>query len=283
MFLRILTILVVLQCLSCAKDKPCSDNSTFSPDIDLVIGERIYGADSLFKSDTIITYFPNFAIGGADAKQVTEATWFVENSIETYSGKRLSLRFGSEHLERTFNIGFAYTIAPNAANCLTAPFKDTINKKFFLACGDSAFAAFYNVPYRKPVFLGKWRGSFTDEPNHVFPVTIIDFGPDPNLSDDTWNYNLRIYNMPEGCGGPKIYIPSEQFGCGGLQVSPDFYAPGMDNSYRAFRFFHGASNVCCPMMTVTGYVSPNNNNQIEINYENHATQKTRKFIGKREN
>ena len=267
----LVAVFVGMMTFSCCDDEnPCKDINPITADF--VIQQRLIDIDSVFSVDTVLLRYDrgihfDVRIYFSAAEENATYQWKVGNDLRTFTQKEFFLDFDAPYGE--MEVTLVVNKQPNTSCNPTDDGVDTATHKFFLLSDQ-------NFPYR---FEGVFTGSHTDSPTDVFDITIVDFGPTPqNPSYDPGYYDLRIFNLPKGCGAGEM--------------NPGNYSPGIkEYTYRQFYFSDtGATDEGdCPALSNGLGKLWNDDNTIMIDY---TIQKVdngtisyveKRFIGTRKN
>lgn len=124
-----------------------------------------------------------------------------------------------------------------------------------------------NTPY---AFEGTFTGYNESEPDRMFDVTIVNFGPFPPPSDSA-QYWLHVYNLTEGCGGEEVSIYQK--------------IPGMEQaSYRHFYIDESATaRTNCPEIRGYGRIDITGILTVDYLYRTLDTweERSNRFVGTR--
>lgn len=261
----------------CKKDpdpNPCLDSSPFKADFTL--GEMI--GDSLVATDTL-TYYRMTARAVAKYSSIK---WQIGSDPRSFDNQQeVGLNFGGATIGQTFVVRMIATGVANTACFPNDDGIDTVTKQFTRVCaigsGEYSCISKPGIKYVSPVY-GVWRGSMKDNPNRVFDITFVEFGEYPPPGANS-GFGTRLFNLPEGCGGPWTIGNLE--GCGGGPALPTskgrLVAPGA----VAFSSDERTGSDCCPYNTkMFGRVLGKERNEIII-YITDSNKKTTVFNGKR--
>jgi len=146
-------------------------------------------------TDTIINFRASFR---ADSIY-TSYKWIVGNHADTIKTRNFSLLFSIAELGKTLPIQLIATGAKNPCNPNDDGI-DTVNRTLtimYLAGLDNE--AFYPLQtVIKAPYLGKWHGSFKDNPTDTFTMFINNNGRAPGGVSIATFYGFRVYNLPKG-------------------------------------------------------------------------------------
>ena len=278
-FLLSMSIVWVLTIQSrCKKEQdPCENQAQFKADF--TIGEMVQ--DSFVPTDTLLNV--NFQVAVKANDKYQSFKWKIGDEPRDFANQQtVKLNFPADLAGRTFKITLFAKGVTNP-DCVPLPNDDgldTIIKQFTIGCNANFQECKSATRSIKQAYLGKWRGSLDDAPNHEFDIQIADFGADPNVSDDTLFYNLRLYNLPEGCGGPQTF--NAVTACGGKTISPFFYANEISEfGYNGFYISDAFGIGCCPPIKMYGQVVKSPQNLLIIYLTHKKDGKKQKFTGRR--
>lgn len=256
-FLLLLPLLTMFLIPACGDDEmpadPCDGKAPFRANFE--IGEVI--GDTPFVTDTVVRSYVTFSaeVGYGSYR------WFIGTDTTARTQREFTLRFDDAFIGQHFTVTLVAT-KPFYDNCFPEDDGiDTLSKTFYLACSElwdvcvNGYPDFaLGFPYE-----GKYEGYLSDAPDHRFTVQIVNFGIDPIPNDDIFWYYLRIYNLPEGCGGPAPGY------CGGLEVDPSYGTYDVQWGYRGFHAsgFNWGSE-CCTSVKLWGRLAPSDPDQIII-------------------
>ena len=269
----LLSSLWLISIQSRCKDEPTPDPclAKKTPTADFAIAEMV--GDSLVTTDTISNTEMQVVVHASPLYQSYK--WKIGSDPREWTTSRVTLSFDNSLSGETIQVTLIAKQAVDKTCFLDDDGIDTIVKKFTIACPSDLRCINAPVTFKRH-YLGKWRGIIQDEPNKEFDVSIVDFGRDPNERDDTVFYDMRIYNLPENCGGNQ-----KTGACGGQIISPYFFAPTIsEGGYKAFYCRREYQFTCCPPMSMFGKIDPNDRNRITI-YMNYTDGRKRIFNGRR--
>jgi hypothetical protein len=272
-------ILYVLIFNSCKKTPELYNDCEFKRPVSaaFLIGESVTG--KFYETDTIDIVSNSLLIkstGGYDS-----IYWKIGDDQRTFNTRTVALQFGITEIGKTIIVKNSVQGKSDLKCFPNGKTSDIQEKSFTIVCVDSVQAKSLNVPYTKPKFLGKWSGSNTDNSKDIFTVNMVNLGIDPNLSDDTIFYGIRIYNLPKGCGGKVNYSQPDNSSCGGAAISPSYYAHQPNQwGYAGFSMSVDPMVGCCPGVNMFGYVYKNDSIRIEYEILN-PTPVKKIFLGKR--
>jgi hypothetical protein len=248
-----------------------------------MLGEIV--GDSLVETDTIMNI--NFQVAMRADDNYDSVKWRIGGDPRDFLNQQtVKLSFPSSLAGESIKVTMFARGKPN--NVCPLPTNDdgldTVVKYFKIACNPN-FVECKNSPKisnKIQTFIGKWRGSNSDNPNREFDVQIVDFGEGPSIRNDTLFYNLRIYNLPENCGGPQDFLNSATTACGGKVTNPFFYAPEVEEfGFSSFYVSGGIGAGCCPPMAMFGRIDKKDRNMITINQILNKTGAKKTFVGRR--
>lgn len=272
-------VLSLLIFYSCKKTSESYNDCQYKTPLSaaFLIGETVTG--KFYETDTIDIISNSLllkATGGYDS-----ISWKIGDDQRTFNTRSVALQFGITEIGKTILVKTTVLGKSNFKCFPNGKTNDTKEKSFTIVCSDSVQAKFLNVPYKKPKFLGKWSGSNIDNTKDIFTVNVVNLGIDPNLSDDTLFYGIRIYNLPKGCGGKVNYIQPDNSSCGGTEISPSYYAHQPNQwGYAGFSMSVDPMVGCCPGVNMFGHVYKNDSIRIEYEILN-LTPVKKIFLGKR--
>jgi hypothetical protein len=133
-------------------------------------------------------------------------------------------------------------------------------------------------------YIGNFKGVFTDNAKDTFTVFIADHGMNPNPSNGSEFWDTRIYNLPNGCGGPdqKDVCPTVT----NTEIQRRYYAPAFQAGYLGFSGQDGVNEpgACCPEISFNGLVINQARDSVQIDckisYGGGPVQK-KVFLGKK--
>ncbi len=255
--------------IDCNNAKPISAN--------FLIGELV--GNNFYETDTID--IRNNSILFKATGRYDSLIWKIGYDPREFTLPTATAQFGIQQIGTTILAKLSVKGSPNF-NCFPSDkYQDFSERKFTVVCTDSLDALLYGTTYYKPKFISKWQGANLNNPSEKFIVNIVDLGIDPNPSNDTIFYGLRIYNLPQGCGGRINYVNPNNSACGGQIVSPSNYAYAIDQwGYAGFSVDESLEEGCCPGLKMFGYVYKTDS--IHIEYTTNGSSSTKKiFKGKR--
>jgi hypothetical protein len=266
----VLAICFTILTLSCCDNEidPCKKLQPVSAEFEFQ--QRFMGNDSIFAVDTVLL---RYVRGAHFARRVyfsafeEDATysWKVGDDSRTFTEKEFFLEFDEPIGE--VDVTLIVNKQPNTSCFPSDNGQDTVQHTLAILSDN-------NHPY---AFEGTFAGAHTDAPSDVFEITIIDFGPTPTIDPyDPGHYDIRIFNLPKGCGGNEI--------------TPARYAPEISEStYREFYFDGtGATQAgdCPQLFDGLGKLS-NNQQTLTIEYtiqtviDGEVKYTKKKFVGTR--
>ena len=204
-----LATLGILGLTTCEKTPdPCAAMKPVSADFDLY--------DGTVKTDTF--WSPATVTFKAKDSTAQSYEWSFPDGANTNDKRSFSLAFNNE--TGKIDVQLILKNKPQTACFPKDDGIDTVQKSVFLISY-----------YEPPQYVGTFIGSDDTNPSHKFEVTIANFGMEqPDLEPKGWyTVGIRIFNIPEGCGGGRINIYS--------------YSPGIrkiGSTYKTFVF--SASN-----------------------------------------
>jgi hypothetical protein len=237
------------------------------------IYEAFYGSNRIFPTDTIVNFIAMFK--GGD--NYDSYSWVVGTDPTVHVTQSFKLTFSLNEVGQTLPVTL---IASKDGQ------SDTVQKQFTVM-------AVKGTPNERATpfcvqlnYMGNFKGSFEDEPNHQFTISIVNF--DDSLYENNAMYfqGFRIVNLPEGCGG--TYVAGQP--CIVTEVSPFKYSYGFQYTYKAFLVSAGDEIGCCPPVVLYGYMDSVDSRKLIIEYnllnsdgQPHVdTLVRRKFIGYRQ-
>ncbi|MBL0192443.1 MAG: hypothetical protein IPQ18_14185 [Saprospiraceae bacterium] len=132
------------------------------------------------------------------AKQDYKSYWWkVGERVSEQEGR---INFNDAFIGSSFNITLIAQASDDQTRCFSGPTTDTIVKSFVVGCYKS-LQKFYNLSMQYGC-IGFWEGAYTDSPDQKFVVKIVYYDTDANVVQGQL-YGNRIFNLPEGCGGPR--------------------------------------------------------------------------------
>lgn len=252
-----LLLLFTIAAISCKKKpliEPCNPNEPFVADFK--VGENLYSY-GLAETDTIIKF--SFVAKAADT--YTSYKWTIGNDSRGFTGSSVGLSFTLADIGKTIPVKLIAT-GKAKNDCLTSADKtDTVQKNItVLYPRNFGYDTLVNPAYIVDLpFLGKWQGSFTDNPSDTFTVYIVNNGPLTSTAFTTKRYGIRVYNLPKGCGGN-----TETFVCGFVEPTLDYYGYPLEVSYKTFYSDDSGFLPCCPKAKLYGKISERDYNKIII-------------------
>lgn len=270
-------ILLIPVCLnfSCTK----TDFGHAQPDwekpfkVSFTIYEPFYGSVRKFATDTI---FLTKGVVLSSDNYFDSCKWIVGDDPRIRTQRTLSVSFSAAEAGQTISVTLiAYWYDKT----------DTV-RKHFTVMGLKKFDDNRTSYTIDPPYVGKFSGSFQDDPAHKFEVTIANFGPYPSQWNAAINWDFRIFNLPEGCGGAGEGTNS----CKVDTISPFRYSYTFETTYKAFHVNTSDVSTCCPPAVMYGYMDSVNPNKIIIEYSQMKYTNTlqlitlpeRKFVGYRQ-
>ncbi|MDZ7878184.1 MAG: hypothetical protein U5L45_10965 [Saprospiraceae bacterium] len=246
---------------------------------DFMIGETIQ--DSLIPTDTILNV--NFQVTLKANEKYESIKWKVGEDPRNFENQQVvKLNFKPNNAGETIQVTL-FAKGKSDATCPLLPNDDgldTIVKSFTIACNKNIGGCNSTSLNINQQYLGKWKGSLDDNLNRQFVVQIVDFGEDPNSRDDTLFYDMRIYNLPEGCGG--TWLPNNYDGCGGDKISPSSVAyPITEPSFKGFYSGFAASPCCSGNILMFGKIDNLDRNKIIIYVKDKSNSSLKIFRGSR--
>lgn len=184
-------------------------------------------ADTLLRVDTVFGVNYNRVIFTASDLYETYH-WTVGTDPRTWDTKSFALRFAD--LSGNFKITFVGQrkampeCYPNETPS-QEPVRDTIVKNLHVKVLNDPFYFPAPEPY---IYEGTWEGAFTDDPDNVFEIYIVDTGP---AEDASSRYGIRMFNFPPGCGDVNDWESSA------VEVS---------GTYRHFGLYSDRTSDGCP-------------------------------------
>lgn len=283
-FVMMLSVFWLLSIQSrCKKEEEddCANQGFFKAGF--TVGEMV--GDSLVATDTIMNV--NFQLAVRADQKYDSIKWRIGDDSREYTNQQtVKLNFRPEFAGEKLKVTLFARGKPHFVCALPSydDGLDTVVKYFTIACNPSFSECRRGTSKlsKAQLYMGKWRGSDSDNPSREFDVQIVDLGDDPNSLDDTMFYNLRVYNLPESCGGPQDFLNSSFTACGGKVVNPFFFAPEIQEfGYNGF-YLDGKTTPsgCCGQMKMFGIVDKKDINKIII-YQTPKTGLKKTFIGRR--
>ena len=278
---KIFMMLAVIGVLSvqsrCKKDQdpgPCFGATPFKADFTL--GEII--GDSLVATDTLTFY----RMTARAAEKYASIKWEIGSDPRGFDNQQeVGLNFGDATIGQTFTVRMIAKGTPNTACYPNDDGIDTVTKQFTRVCavgsGNWSCMKQPGPKYTPPVY-GIWRGSMSDNPNREFDITFVAFGEYPPPGANA-GFGSRLFNLPEGCGGP--WVTGNLNGCGGGPALPTSAGRSIGTGALAFYSDNSSGSRCCPFNSkMFGRVLGKDRNQIVI-YLTDMDKKTTIFNGKR--
>lgn len=234
------------------------------------IYEAFYGSNRIFPTDTIINFIAMFK--GGD--NYDSYSWVVGTDPTVHVTQSFKLTFSLNDVGQTLPV----TLIASKGGQL-----DTVKKQFTIMGVKGTPNERVTTHCVQLNYAGIFKGSFEDEPNHLFTVNIVNFN-DPNYMNNAMYFQgYRIVNLPEGCGG--IYVAGQS--CIVSEVSPFRYSYDFQYTYKAFLVVDGDEIGCCPPVVLYGYMDSVDNRKLIIEYNllnsdgrpHIDTLVRRKFIG----
>lgn len=247
----------------CCKDDPkpedpCQNVQRFTADF--VVGEKV--ADTFYIGDTLASGTAFF-----QAKQDYKSYWWkVGDDDRIRTTKSFGINFNDAFIGSSFNITLIAQASDDQTRCFSGPTTDTIVKSFVVGCYKSS-QKFYNFSMQYGC-IGFWEGAYTDSPDQKFVVKIVYYDTDANVVQGQL-YGNRIFNLPEGCGGPR-----DTEGCSNGDTTRTNAAIEMLAGSNWFcSYYLTDRGKCCPPAYYSGRLDPNDRNKITIYYKNATSYK----------
>lgn len=252
---KLLLVVFSIAFLSCKKTKnlDCSSSSPFKADFQ--VGEFINGF-GFVPGDTIIS----FSLATKTSRPYTSYQWTIGNDPRIFTGASASLNFSAAQAGETFPVKL--TASGKSEGCYSGADQSNIVVKKVTVMYPRGFKhenLFTSSQLVTLPFLGKWQGSFTDNPSDTFTIHIVNNGPLP-ASGTTNSYGIRIYNLPKGCSGNPINGT-----CGFITPTEQYYGYPLEVAFRYFYSDDSGFGTCCPKAKLDGGIDPNDHNKITIN------------------
>jgi hypothetical protein len=271
----LLAVIIILSVQSrCKRESDlCLNPSPFKADFTL--GEII--GDSLVATDTL-TFFRMTARA---AEKYASIKWEIGNDARNFENKQeVNLDFNTPLIGQTFTVRMIAKGQPNTMCFPDDDGIDTVTKQFTRVCTTIQYSCLNKSGYKyiPPVF-GVWRGATTDNPNHTFEVTLVDFGEYAQPGASVAGQGSRIFNLPEGCGG--VWIRGNLNGCGGGPALPISMGREIGVGALAFSSDDASGSSCCPYNSkMFGRITDKARKEIII-YLTDSKKQTTIFKGKR--
>jgi len=263
-------VLLFFLLLGCSKQKehPGLTPSPFKASFKIY--ESILGLKR-FETDTIVNY---------------QADFTAPDNYDSYEWA-----IGSDptkHKVNSFHLNFPLSVTGTTIPVTLIASKngqwDTLQKAFTVMAVKGTITESL-TPYTILLnYLGKYKGSYEDAPKENFVVSIVNFGAEPPINNDSFFYGFRVYNLPQGCGAD--YKAGQS--CILADLSPVHYAYPFEYSYKAFYVNDGYGMSCCQPAILWGYLDSVDRNKliVECDFQStdpagHILSTKRRFVGNR--
>ena len=256
----VLFSIVLLTIVSCSEDEEVPCANAVLPSINIATLSVV--EDSLFEEDTFLVSRESevnvmFSVSASD-RDFDSLSWQIGSDPRTFTESTFDLWFD------IYDVGvidISLTLWRTRNQCFPEDSTVSVRKQIhLLSRKDNPYA-----------FEGAFTGYNESDPDRVFDVTVVNFGPFPPPTDDT-QYWLHVHNLTEGCGGDEI-LPTNRI--------PEIEMA----SYRYF-YLNDIANTTNNCQEIRGYGrSDSAGNKLVIDYEYRITDtnETRedRFVGVR--
>ena len=183
--------LLIILGASCSQDDDVAPQPYF-PSFN--IGTSTWVEDSFFVEDTFLIPSRSqadivFSVLGRKADYDSVA-WRIGNDPRRFTSDRFNLTFEAADIGK---LDIELTVWPRSIGTLPPDTALVFKKTVQILSED----------YQPYAFEGTFRGYNSSDPERIFDVTIVDFGP-PNRPYVDSQYWLHVHNLTEGCGGENI-------------------------------------------------------------------------------
>lgn len=238
---------------------PCANGTTFKADFDIIDGSW---RDASSPTDTVST-FQFMVIAKHD---YDSCVWQIGTDPRTFVGKEVGLRLPDETTGKRITVKMIAKRKPEMRCLANDNGMDTIIKSFVVVMSpDHDLYQIYNSRYVPPL-VGIWEGSTLDEPNKKFKIRVVHLPYDGGSF-----YGYRLYNFPEGAGGP---FPQA---CGGdiINVNTWFTTPELRMTHNVFErtdntsgsLIPGTQRIgCLPPFSARGRIDSTNRNRMIMDF-----------------
>lgn len=152
--------------------------------------------DSLFKEDTFLVSASSEAnvifSMVANGRNFDSLAWRIGNDPRTFTEPTVSLRFDRQDVGE---VNVELTVWRARDDCFPEDSVMNVSKRIHILSQESISYA----------FEGTFAGYNESDPDRIFEVTVVNFGPFPPPNDSA-RYWLHVYNLIEGCGNEEISI-----------------------------------------------------------------------------
>jgi hypothetical protein len=287
---KCLIIILAIATLGCKKSGPGFYVSTLCDSLQdfratATINEIIEGSSRTVEVDTIVNFQALLqARSNAPTNAAVGYEWLVSNNGSqptSYTQPTLLLRFGPEQIGERIDV-ILIAKRGGVPLCPNEDRLDTVWRSFYVYTNNKADTLLHRPFIIENRITGSWLGSYIDEPERKFVVTIADFGFSPTL-DSTTHYGLRLFNMPEGCGNRPSWVSNP---CA-FALLPSSYSHPIDYGGSSLVVSQRFTNDCrCTPISLYGYIPYNHRDSLVIDAQFYQpatgnVERNRQWKGKR--